>query len=142
MNLNCHLIWSYSHCLNFQTVTNQNDVMTLSNYWTVYIHLVKEDHQWRRMMLCLHVANNETNNYQTWQPLFDSLKVTIPPINKEPVRKLYRITNVTNKAVSFIKRSNCSKCIKLLNIYELCHSSTSKEYPLSNENWTYKHWYE
>ena len=104
--------------------------------------LSKKDHQWRRMMLCLHVANNETNNYQTWQPLFDFPKVTIPPINKEPVRKLYRITNVTNKAVSFIKRSNCSKCIKLLNICESGHSSTSKEYPLSNENWTYKYWYE
>ena len=32
--------------------------------------------------------------------------------------------------------------MKLLNIYEAGHRTSSKERPLNNENWTYKHWYE
>ena len=32
--------------------------------------------------------------------------------------------------------------MKLLNISEAGHISTSKEYPLINENWTCKHWYQ
>ena len=44
--------------------------------------------QWRHMMLCLKVANNETNNYRTCQLLFDFLKLSLSPINKQPDRKL------------------------------------------------------
>ena len=32
--------------------------------------------------------------------------------------------------------------MKLLNISETGHRATSKECPLNNKNWTYKHWYE
>ena len=32
--------------------------------------------------------------------------------------------------------------MKLLNISETSHRATSKECPLNNENWTYKHWYQ
>ena len=69
----------------------------------MHMYLVKKDHQCRHMMVCLKVANNETNNYQMWQSLFDFLKSIIFPINKEPVRKLNKKTNVTNKVVSVIK---------------------------------------
>lgn len=30
----------------------------------------------------------------------------------------------------------------MLNIPEAGHRATSKEFPLNNENWTYKHWYQ
>ena len=38
------------------------------------------------MILCLKVVNNERNNYQTCQFLFDFIKLTISPIDKEPIR--------------------------------------------------------
>ena len=47
-----------------------------------------KDRQWRHMMLCLKVANNKTNNYRTCQSIFDYIKLSLSPINKEPVRKL------------------------------------------------------
>ena len=47
-----------------------------------------KDHQWRHMMLCFKVANNVTNNYRTCQSLYGFLKLSLSPINKEPVRKL------------------------------------------------------
>ena len=47
-----------------------------------------KDHQWRHMILCLKVTDNETNNYHTCQSLFDFLKLSLSPLNKEPVRKL------------------------------------------------------
>ena len=45
-------------------------------------------YQWRHIMLCLKVAKNETNNYRTCQLLFDFLKLSLSPINKQPDRKL------------------------------------------------------
>ena len=42
----------------------------------------KKDNQWRHMMLCLKVANNEINNYRTCQSLFDFIKLTISPIDR------------------------------------------------------------
>ena len=47
-----------------------------------------KDHQWRHMMLCLKVAINETDNYHTYQLLFDFLTLSLSPLNKEPGRKL------------------------------------------------------
>ena len=60
----------------------------------------KRDNQWRHMMLCLKVANNETNNYRTCESLFDFIKLTISPIDKEPIRKLNENGNVINKSVT------------------------------------------
>ena len=51
-------------------------------------------------MLCLKVANNETNNYRTCESLFDFIKLTISPIDKEPIRKLNENGNVINKSVT------------------------------------------
>ena len=45
-------------------------------------------------MSCLKVANNETNNYRTCQYLFDFIKLTISPTEKEPIRKLSKSSNV------------------------------------------------
>ena len=52
------------------------------------MHLVKKDYQWRYMILCLKVANNETSDYRTSQSLFDFIKLTISPIDKEHTQKL------------------------------------------------------
>ena len=69
---------------------------------------------------------------------FDFLKLSRSLINKEPVRKLNKKIDVTNYSVSFLKKNtNCSKCIKLLNISEVGHRATSKEYSSNDENWTY-----
>ena len=50
-------------------------------------------------MLCLKVANNETNNYRTCQSLFDFTNSTISPTEKEPIRKLSKSSNVINKSL-------------------------------------------
>ena len=73
----------------------------------------KKDHQWRHMMLCLKVANNETNNYRTCQSLFDFIKLSISPTEKEPIRKLNKSCNVTNKSGISKKKVNCNNCVKL-----------------------------
>ena len=39
-------------------------------------------------MLCFKVANNERNNYRTCQSLFGFLKLSLSPINIEPIRNL------------------------------------------------------
>ena len=55
-------------------------------------------------MLYLKVANNETNNYRTCQSLFDFIKLTISPIDKKPIRKLNKASNVINKLSIFKKK--------------------------------------
>ena len=84
---------------------NLKDIAKLKNYLIVHMHLgKKKDHQWRHMMLCLKVANNETNNYRTCQFLFDFIKLTISPTEKEPIRKLSKSSNVINKSWILKKR--------------------------------------
>ena len=51
-------------------------------------------------MLCLNVGNNKTNVYRTCQSLFDFIKLTISPIDKEPIQKLNENGNVINKSVT------------------------------------------
>ena len=91
-------------------------------------------------MLCLKVANNETNNYQTCQSLFEFIKLTISPIEKEPNRKLNKSSNVINTSSILKKKVNCSNCVKILNICDTGHRGNSKDCPLNNENWMNKHW--
>jgi len=91
-------------------------------------------------MLCLKVANNETNNYRTCQSLFDYIKLTISPTEKEPIRKLSKSSNVINKSLTFKKKVNCTSCVKLLNIHDAGHRANSKDCPLNNVNWINKHW--
>ena len=52
-------------------------------------------------MLCLKVANNETNNYRTCQSLFDFIKLSLFPIDKESVQKLNKTSTVMNKSLIF-----------------------------------------
>ena len=91
-------------------------------------------------MLCLKVANNETNDYRTCQSLFDFIKLSISPTEKEPIRILNKSSNVTNKSVIFKKKVNCNNCVKLLKIHEAGHRANSKDCPLNNTNWINKHW--
>ena len=92
------------------------------------------------MMLCLKVANNETNNYRTCESLFDFIKLTISSIDKEHIRKLNKTSNVINKSLILKNKVKCSKCMKLLNFLDTRHRANSKDCPLNNENWTNKHW--
>ena len=55
---------------------------------SVYTLSKTKDHQWKHMMLCLKVANNETNYYRTCQSSFHFLKLSLSPVNKEHVRTL------------------------------------------------------
>ena len=91
-------------------------------------------------MLHLKVTNNETNNYRTCQALFDFIKLTITPIDKESIRKLNKSSNVINKSWILKKKVNCSNCVKLLNVRDADHRANSKYYHLNNENWINKHW--
>ena len=84
-------------------------------------------------MLCLKVANNKTNNYRTCQSLFDFIKLTISPIDKEPIRKLNRTSNVIDKSLIVKMKVNYSKCMKLLNVLDAGHRANRKGYPLNNE---------
>ena len=88
----------------------------------------------------MKVANNETNNYRTCQSLFDFIKLTVSPIDKELIRKLYKTSNVINKSLIFKNKVNCSKYMKLLNILDAGHRVNSKDCLLNNENWINKHW--
>ena len=80
------------------------------------------------MMLCLKVANNEPNNYRTCQSLFDFIKLTISPTEKEPIRKLSKSSNVINKSSILKKRLNCSNCVQKLNVRDAGHGANSKDY--------------
>ena len=91
-------------------------------------------------MLCLKVANNETNNYRTCQSLFDFIKLTISPTDKKPIRKLNKSSNVINESSILKKKVNCSNCVKLLNVRDAGHRENSKDCPLNNVNWINKHW--
>ena len=55
-------------------------------------------------MLCLKVANNETNNYRTCQSLFDFIKLITSPIDRKPIRKLNKTSNVINKSLILKRR--------------------------------------
>ena len=89
-------------------------------------------------MLCLKVTNNKTNNHLICQSLFNFIKLTRSPIDKEPIRLNYNC-NVINKTVTLNKKRNCSKFLKLLNIPESGHRANSKVRPLNNENWIKKY---
>ena len=69
------------------------------------------DHQWRHMMLCLNVANNERNNYRTCQSLYDFLKLSLSTLNKEPVRGLNKQKRCYKLFREFRLKTDCSKCI-------------------------------
>ena len=92
------------------------------------------------MMLCLKVANNETNNYRASQSLFDFIMLTISPTQKKPIRKLSTSSNVINKSSILKKKENCTNCVKLSNIRDAGHRANSKDCPLNHENWINKHW--
>ena len=92
------------------------------------------------MMLCLKVANNETNNYRTCQSLFEFIKLTVYSIEKEPIWKLNKSSNVENKSLILKKKVNCSNWVQKLNVRDAGHREDSKYCPLNNENWINKHW--
>ena len=78
-------------------------------------------------MLCLKLANNETNNYRTCQFLFDFIKLTISPTEKEPIRKLSKSSNVMNKSSILKKKVNCRNCVQKLSVRDASHRANSKD---------------
>ena len=104
MNLTRHLRYNYNSLLHFTNNNEANIYCNLSNYLMVYIHLVKQriinEDIWYFVSKLLII---KTNNYRTCQSLFDFLKLSLSPINKEPVRKSNRRTNVANYSVICIK---------------------------------------
>ena len=91
-------------------------------------------------MLYLKVANNETNNYRTCQSLFDFIKLITSPIDRKPIRKLNKTSNVINKSLILKKKVNLSKGVKVLNVIDAGLRANSKDCPLNNENWFDKCW--
>ena len=91
------------------------------------------------MIFGLEVANNETNNYGTCQSLFDLIKLAISPIDKEPIRKLNKSSNIINQSSILKEKLYCSNCVKLLNVRDAGHRANSKDCLLNNGNWINKH---
>ena len=56
-------------------------------------------YQFRHLMLCLKVANNATNNYQSCQSLYDFIQLSLCKTSKEPKRVLNNKIDLTNKAL-------------------------------------------
>ena len=54
-------------------------------------------------MLCLKVANNATNNYQSCQSLYDFIQLSLYKTSKEPKRVLNNKVDLKNKAFHFKK---------------------------------------
>ena len=59
------------------------------------------NHKFRHLMLCLKVANNATNNYQSRQSLYDFIQLSLCKTTKEPKRMLNNKINLSNKALHF-----------------------------------------
>ena len=57
------------------------------------------NHKFRHLMLCLKVANNATNNYQSCQSLYDFIQLSLCKTTKEPKRMLNNKINLSNKAL-------------------------------------------
>ena len=88
--------------LNVSTETELNSVSQLSVSPTEgkIFHNAKElfdsayalskhsKHQFRHLMLCLKLANNATNNYQSCQSLYDFIHLSLCKTSKEPKRVL------------------------------------------------------
>ena len=60
-------------------------------------------HQFRHLMLCLKVANNATNNYQSCQSLYDFIQLSLFKTSKEPKRVLNNKVDLKKQSVAFEK---------------------------------------
>ena len=65
------------------------------------------NHQFRYLMLCLKVANNATNNYQSCQSLYYFIQLSLWKTSKEPKRVLTKKIDLTNKALYLKKKEKC-----------------------------------
>ena len=103
--------------LNVSTETELNSVSQLSVSPTEgkRFHNAKElfdsayslskhsKHQFRHLMLCLKVANNATNNYQSCQSLYDFIHLSLCKTSKEPKRVLNNKVDLKTKALHLKK---------------------------------------
>ena len=55
---------------------------------SVYVLSKHSKHQFRRLMMCLKVVNNATNNYRSCQSLYDFIQLSLCKTSKEPKRVL------------------------------------------------------
>ena len=91
-------------------------------------------------MLCLKVANNATNNYQTCQSLYDFIMLSLCKTSKEPKRVLNNKVDLINKAQIFKKSKRCFDCKLHLNLEIDDHRSSSLKCPLHYKNWRFHTW--
>ena len=71
---------------------------------SAYTLIKKTKHQFRQVILYWIVANNVTNNYCSYQSLYDFIRVSLISTAKEPTRFLNKICDLTNDCVPINKK--------------------------------------
>ena len=97
-------------------------------------------YQFRHLMLCLKVANNATNNYQSCQSLYNFVYLSQCKTPKEPKQVLNNKIDLTNKALHLKKGKICLDCKLHLNLEIVDHKSSSKKCPVYYKNWRFPSW--
>ena len=91
-------------------------------------------------MLCLKVANNATNNYQSWQSLHDFIQLSLCKTSKEPKRVLNNKIDLTNKALHLKIRNMCLDCKLCPCLERVGHRSSSIKCLVYYKKWRFPSW--
>ena len=91
-------------------------------------------------MLCLKVANNATNNYQSYQSSYDFIHLSLYKSSKEPTRVLNNKIDLINKALNLKKNIMCLYCKLYLNFKIVGHRSSSRTCPVYYKNQIFPSW--
>ena len=94
------------------------------------------NHKFRHLMLCLKVANNATNNYQSRQSLYDFLQLSLRKTTKEP--KLALNIKMIYQTKRYILKTKISlDCTLYLNLEIIGHRSSNRKCPVYYKNWRF-----
>ena len=88
-------------------------------------------------MLCLKVANNATNNYQSCQSLYDFIQLSLCKTSKEPKRVLNNKIDLPNKELHLKNIKMCLDCKLHLHLEIDDHRSSSIKCPMYYKNWRF-----
>ena len=88
-------------------------------------------------MLCLKVANNATNNYQSYQSSYDFIQLSLYKSSKEPKQVLNNKIDLINKALYLNKNKKNLYCKLYLNLKIVGHRSSSRKCPVYYKNWIF-----
>ena len=100
----------------------------------------KSNHRFRHLLLCLKLANNATNNYRSYQSLYDVIQLSLINTTKEPKRSLNNKCYVTNNFIRVKKKSNCLDCKQFLKLEITGHCVSNKNCPLSCNDMRFVIW--